>query len=203
VGQYQLDEFINQVRAAVGADLQAAEVLTTLTPAFQRLLHNTNLLSDDLAAASLNAPEVCLYQDPVHEFVVLVRGLGTTGANRPAAVAATPHDHGSLWALYGTYRGQLRLQRFEVDEQQTLAPYPGLRLTRDIAAQPGDFDAIEPHHLHLPVRMSSDTITLVVYNKPLGSVVRRAYLPDLRQLVVFQGLVPPTSSSSSLLLSRK
>jgi hypothetical protein len=53
-------------------------------------------------------------------------------------------------------------------------------------------DAIEPHNMHLPVHTpGAGTIIIVVYNKPLESVVRRGYVAAAKTVVDFQGIFPP------------
>jgi hypothetical protein len=56
----------------------------------------------------------------------------------------------------------------------------------------GEVDPVDPHKMHLPVNTpGAGTIITVVYNQPLGSVVRRGYAAAAKTVVDFQGIFPP------------
>lgn len=188
---YGLDEFVGEVRAKV-AERQSAAVLQALTPGFKRLLANPTFLREKIEQIGVVSDEVCLHAEPDDGFVVLARGVSQKQTSQGISHAVVPHDHGPLWALYGAYQGSTNLQRWEPDAAQQSGPFPGLRLVSERLASAGEMDAIEPHNMHLPVHTpGAGTVILVVYNKPLESVVRRGYVASAKTVVDFQGVFPP------------
>lgn len=195
ITRYGLEEFVEEVREIAGTQLPADRVLQVLGPGFQRLLSNRSFLRDRLEGSAPATDEICLHRDPVHDFVVLARGVSARRGKKGSSHAVLPHDHGPLWALYGVYEGESNLQRYESDPAERFGSFPGLRLIRDIPSKPGDCDAIAPHNMHLPIN-DSGTVILVVYNKPLESVVRRGYVQEIQSVVQFQGIFPPLGTAS-------
>jgi predicted metal-dependent enzyme (double-stranded beta helix superfamily) len=184
--QYGLHEFIDDVRAVAPGKLSPAETLRTLGPSFGRLLANHSFLQEKLDALEKYDDEVCLHEDPDHRFVILARGV-----RRGQSHAGTPHDHGPLWALYGIYEGSAHFQRYTLDAASKDGPFPGLRLVSDTSAKAGDFDAVEPRSMHLPVfPPEGGSVIIVVYSGQLDTVVRQGYLRDTRQPVKFKGQFP-------------
>jgi predicted metal-dependent enzyme (double-stranded beta helix superfamily) len=183
---YGLNEFIEDVRAVNKDNLSSGDTLRALGPRFRQLLSNPNFLKEKLASMSATGDEACLHADPEHHFVILARGI-----SRGQSHAGSPHDHGSLWALYGIYEGSARFQRYETDPASRSGPFPGLRMISDSRAGPGDYDAIEPGNMHLPVfPPEGGSVIIVVYKDDLESVVRRGYLRDIQQPVRFRGQFP-------------
>jgi predicted metal-dependent enzyme (double-stranded beta helix superfamily) len=183
---YGLEEFTQEVRAVARKQLSSGETLRAIGPGFRHLLSNRSFLKEKLDALNVVGDEVCLYADPDYHFVILARGI-----SRGQSHAGSPHDHGSLWALYGIYEGSARFQRYEVDPADENGPFPGLRLISETPAKPGDYDAIEPGNMHLPVfPPEGGSVIIVVYKDDLESVVRRGYLRDIQQPVRFQGQFP-------------
>jgi predicted metal-dependent enzyme (double-stranded beta helix superfamily) len=183
---YGLEQFISDVRAASRKQLSSGETLRAIAPGFKKLLNNRRFLQEKLSSLNAVGDEVCLHTDAEHHFVVLARGV-----SRGQSHAGSPHDHGSLWALYGIYEGSARFQRYEVDPASEGGPFPGLRLVSETPAKPGDYDAIEPGNIHLPVfPPEGGSVIIVVYKDDLESVVRRGYLRDIQQPVRFQGQFP-------------
>jgi predicted metal-dependent enzyme (double-stranded beta helix superfamily) len=186
VADYGLEEFTQEVRAVARKQLSSSETLRAIGPGFRHLLNNRSFLKEKLDALNVVGDEVCLYADPDYRFVILARGV-----SRGQSHAGSPHDHGSLWALYGIYEGSARFQRYEVDSTSKNGAFPGLRLISETLAQPGDYDAIEPGNMHLPVfPPEGGSVIIVVYKDDLESVVRRGYLRDIQQPVRFQGQFP-------------
>ena len=180
---YRLEDFVAEVRAIVPKQLSSGEIIRAIGPGFKRLLSNRGFLQEKLNKLDVTGDEVCLYVDPEYHFVILARGV-----SRGQSHAGTPHDHGTLWALYGLYEGSAHFQRYEVDPMNKAGPFPGLRLMSDTPARPGDFDAIEPGNMHLPVfPPEGGSVIIVVYKDDLDSVVRRGYLRDIQQPILFQG----------------
>lgn len=190
---YGLEQFVTEVRAAVSKRLSAAETLESLRTGFKRLLSNRSFLRDRIEADASVGDEICLYKDADFDFVVLARGVSPRGQAQGSSHAVLPHDHGPLWALYGIYEGKSVFRRYEPDSTVQIGDFPGLRLTREIPAQAGDFDAIEPHNMHLPISdPHTGSVIVVVYDKPLETVVRRGYVRALKDVVQFQGIFPPS-----------
>ncbi len=183
--QYGLDDFIAELGAWTSKPLPPKEVLQALGPGFRKLLNNRTFLDEKLEELGAKGDEACLYEDPQSRFVVLARGL-----HEGKSHAGSPHDHGPLWALYGIYRGSARFQRYEPDNTNRAGSFPGLRMISERPAEAGDFDAIEPANMHLPVFPDGRNSIIVVYNGALDSVVRRGYLRDIQQPVKFQGQFP-------------
>jgi hypothetical protein len=197
---YRLANLIDEVRDAVTQELSADVALLRLEQGFRRLLANPFFLKEELERVGTVRDETCLYRDPDLDFVVLARGVGSRRGRKGTSHAVVPHDHGPLWALYGVYEGTTNLQRYEPDDSESSGRFPGLRLVKEAPAKAGDLDAITPHHMHLPLNAPDATSTIVVvYNKPLESVVRRGYVPDLQSVVEFQGVRPPVRSTSKLI----
>jgi hypothetical protein len=191
---FGLEDFVAEIRAVVAKKLPAKEALAALAPGFRRLLSNRTFLQEKLAAIGSHADEVCLYRDPEYDFTVLARGVSGRRQQQGKSHAGVPHDHGPLWALYGLYEGTARMQRWEPDATVQSGPFPGLRLIADVPAKAGEFDAIEPHNMHLPVfPPEGGSVILVVYNKYLESVQRRGYVAAAKGVVTFQGTFPPTA----------
>jgi predicted metal-dependent enzyme (double-stranded beta helix superfamily) len=183
---YGLDDFIQEVRAASQKQLSSAETLRTIAPGFKKLLNNRDFLQQRLASMGAVGDEVCLHADADNHFVILARGV-----SRGQSHAGSPHDHGSLWALYGIYEGSARFQRYEIDSANQGGPFPGLRLISERPAMPGDYDAIEPGNMHLPVfPPEGGSVIIVVYKDDLESVVRCGYLREIQQPVRFRGQFP-------------
>ena len=200
---YELPDLVEEIRDALRRPLAADAALRTLERGFGRLLSNPFFLARELERMGAAGDEVCLHQDPELDFVVLARGVSARKARHGKSHAVVPHDHGPLWALYGVYAGTTRLQRWEPDAAERGGLFPGLRLLKDTQAVGGDLDAIEPHNMHLPLNPPDAASTIiVVYNKPLPSVLRRGYVPDLERVVEFQGLRPPVKASSKLIRSQ-
>ena len=128
---YGLDDFIQEVRAASQKQLSSAETLRTIAPGFKKLLNNRDFLQQRLASMGAVGDEVCLHADADNHFVILARGV-----SRGQSHAGSPHDHGSLWALYGIYEGSARFQRYEIDSANQGGPFPGLRLISETPAMP-------------------------------------------------------------------
>jgi hypothetical protein len=188
---YGLDAFIEELRGWTSRGLPAATTLRALTPAFKRLLANRSFLEQALGGVRAIGDEARLFHDEQRGFVVLARGIATGPKEQGVSHAASPHDHGPLWALYGLYRGSARMQRYEPDASRTDPPFPGLRLTSDVLAHAGDVDAIAPHHMHLPLFLEGGKSTvIVVYSGVLEAVTRRGYVRS-RGVVEFQGVFPP------------
>jgi len=186
VAGYSIEEFIQDVRAVVCKQLPSDRTLASITPSFARLLKNSAFLQQKLAAMEGFGDEVQLYADPDYGFVILARGV-----SRGQSHAGSPHDHGSLWALYGIYEGTAQFQRYEVHPGSKEGPFPGLRLVSQKAARAGDYDAIEPGDMHLPIfPPEGGSVIIVVYKDDLESVVRRGYLRDIQQPVRFRGQFP-------------
>ena len=181
--RYGLEDFTADVRAVVSKQVSPAEILRAIGPSFKQLLANRSFLQEKVKELNATGDEVFLYDDPDYHFVVLARGV-----SRGQSHAGTPHDHGTLWALYGIYEGTAHFQRYEIDPTSSAGPFPGLRMISETAAKPGDFDAIEPGNMHLPVfPPEGGSVIIVVYQRDLDSVVRRGYLRDIQQPVKFQG----------------
>jgi predicted metal-dependent enzyme (double-stranded beta helix superfamily) len=184
--EYGLHEFIADVRAVASGQFPADQTLASIAPFFERLLKNCTFLQEKLDTTKGHGDEVCLYADPDYGFVILARGV-----NRGQSHAGSPHDHGSLWALYGIYEGSAQFQRYEVDATSKGGPFPGLRLVSQRAANAGDYDAIEPNNMHLPVfPPEGGSVIIVIYKNDLESVIRRGYLRDTQQPVRFRGQFP-------------
>lgn len=188
---YGLEDFIAATRAVTARSLAAKDALAALAPGFGRLLANRGFLREKLAAIGSHADEVCLYRDPEQDFTILARGVSTRPRQQGKSHAGVPHDHGPLWALYGIYEGTARMQRWAPDATVQSGPFPGLRLTAEVPAKAGEFDAIEPHNMHLPVFPPEGSVILVVYNGVLESVQRRGYVAAAKGVVMFQGGFPP------------
>jgi len=187
--QYGLEEFIEEVRSALSKHLSAGDTLRSVTPGFKKLLDNRSFLQEKLNELDTVRDEVLLYKDPDHRFSILARGVSREVKRQGQSHAGTPHDHGSLWALYGLYEGTARFQRYRVDPTNKNGPFPGLQLISDEPAKAGDFDAIEPGNMHLPIFPSEGGgVIIVVYDGALETVVRRGYLRDIQQPVIFKGL---------------
>jgi predicted metal-dependent enzyme (double-stranded beta helix superfamily) len=183
---YGLEQFIQDVRAAGRKQLSPNETLRVIAPGFKQLLNNRSFLQEKLASLNVVGDEGCLHADAEEHFVVLARGV-----SRGQSHAGSPHDHGSLWALYGIYEGSAQFQRYEIDPSSNGGPFPGLRLVSETSAGPGDYDAIEPGNMHLPVfPPEGGSVIIVVYKDDLESVVRRGYLREIQQPVRFQGQFP-------------
>jgi predicted metal-dependent enzyme (double-stranded beta helix superfamily) len=189
---YGLNEFAYEVRASIANQQSPAAVLAALSPGFGRLLANPTFLRERIEEVGAHSDEVCLHAEPDQGFVVLARGASQKQTNQGKSHAVVPHDHGPLWALYGIYEGSSNLQRWGPDASEQAGPFPGLRLASERPASAGGMDAIEPHNMHLPVHTpGAGTIIIVVYNKPLESVVRRGYVAAAKTVVDFQGIFPP------------
>lgn len=183
---YSLEKFVQDVRAVVSKQLSARETLAALSPNFKQLLNNRDFLNKKLSEMGEFGDEVQLYEDSDYHFTILARGV-----KRGQSHAGSPHDHGPLWALYGIYEGTARFERYEPDPASEVGPFPGLRIISTRHAKAGDFDAVEPNNMHLPVfPAEGGTVIIVVYNNALDSVVRRGYLSDIKQPVQFQGQFP-------------
>src|ERR1700689_2597780 len=161
---YGLEEFVAEIRDVVSRKLSEKDALAALSPGFRRLLANRSFLREKLATMRTAADEVCLYRDPDYHFTVLARGVSQRKEKKGKSHAGVPHDHGPLWALYGLYEGTARFQRYEPDPGNAAGPFPGLRMIADTAAKAGEFDAIMPHSMHLPVFPPEGSAILVVYN---------------------------------------
>jgi predicted metal-dependent enzyme (double-stranded beta helix superfamily) len=184
--RYGLQEFIDDVRAVTSRKSTPSESLRSLGPGFRRLLSNHAFLQEKLDALGTFDDEVCLHEDPDQRFVILARGV-----KRGQSHAGSPHDHGPLWALYGIYEGSARFQRYTLDPTSKDDPFPGLRLLSETPAKAGDFDAVEPRSMHLPVfPPEGGSVIIVVYDGQLDSVVRQGYLRETRQPVKFKGQFP-------------
>jgi predicted metal-dependent enzyme (double-stranded beta helix superfamily) len=194
-GPYALQDFIGEVRAVMPKQLTPAETLKAIAPGFERLLNNRSFLQQKLDEMGEYDDEICLYEDPDFRFTILARGV-----KRGQSHAGSPHDHGSLWALYGIYEGTARFERYEMDPSAKDSQFPGLRMVSARSAKAGDYDAIEPSNMHLPVfPAEGGTVILVVYNDSLDSVVRRGYRRDLKQPVRFQGQFPSSDNTVATL----
>jgi predicted metal-dependent enzyme (double-stranded beta helix superfamily) len=189
---YGLAEFTDEVRTSIAQHQAPAAVLEALSPGFVRLLSNPTFLQERIEEIGAPSDEVCLHAEPNEGFVVLARGVSKKQTNKGESHAALPHDHGPLWALYGIYEGSSNIQRWEPDESEQSGPFPGLRLVSEHLANVGDMNAVEPHNMHLPVHTpGAGTSIIVVYDKPLVSVVRRGYVASAKTVCDFQGLFPP------------
>ena len=189
---YGLDDFVAEVRSVVGSRMEPGRALKTLSPGFRKLLANRTFLAEKLATIPVHEYETCLYQDPIHEFVVLARGVKP----RTSPYPILPHDHGPLWALYGVYGGKVTIERYTPNPAEQGGQYPGLSLVSTRLGQPGDFDPIPPHHLHCPPDEEDGSLTIVVYPKDLDKVTRRGYMPEIKSLIEFQGKKPPRTVSA-------
>jgi predicted metal-dependent enzyme (double-stranded beta helix superfamily) len=189
---YGLVEFADEVRAIIAQKQAPAAVLGALAPGFERLLSNPTFLRERIEEVGSHSDEVCLHAEPNQGFVVLARGVSKKQTVQGISHAAVPHDHGPLWALYGIYEGSSNIQRWEPDVSEHSGPFPGLRLVSERLTYAGDSDAVEPHNMHLPVNTpGAETSIIVVYAKPLESVVRRGYVASAKTVCDFQGLFPP------------
>lgn len=191
--EFGLSEFADEVRDVCAKNLSSPQALETLRPHFERLLGNRRFLAEKLATIGRITDETRLYHDPEYDFVILARGVGKHGKRADFARRIMPHDHGPLWAMYGVYEGEHRLQRYGIDPASKEGEFPGLALVSEIQAKSGAQDDIEPHNLHLPVAMGEGAITIVVYSRPLESVRRLGYIPELHGVVEFTGQAPPLS----------
>lgn len=196
-GGYGPEQFVSEARVVIAENLSPAATLARLTGGFARLLRNPTFLRRKLDEIGSRSDEVCLHAEPGEGFVVLARGVGQRPAVQGKSHAVVPHDHGPLWALYGVYQGSSTLQRWEPDPRAATGTFPGLRLVGERLAKAGDYDAIEPHTMHLPAHApGAGTIILVAYAKPLESVIRRGYVAAARTVVEFQGTFPPLALSA-------
>ena len=193
VGSSGLNEFVDEVRAAIAdGGSPPAAILEALKPGFERLLADPTFLREKIDEIGVRSDEVCLHAESDNGFVVLARGVSQKQTYQGKSHAVVPHDHGPLWALYGVYEGSTNLQRWEPDPSEESGPFPGLRLVSERQAGARDWDAIEPHNMHLPVHTpGAGTVIIVVYDKPLDSVVRRGYVASAKTVVDFQGIFPP------------
>ena len=189
---YGLVEFTDEVRACIAQQQTPVTVLGALKQSFGRLLANPTFMRERIEEIGVDSDEVCLHAEPNQGFVVLARGVSKKQTDQGESHAVVPHDHGPLWALYGVYEGSTNMQRWEPDMSEHSGPFPGLRLVSERLAIAGDVDTIEPHNMHLPVHTpGARTIIIVVYNKPLDSVVRRGYVASAKTVGDFQGFFPP------------
>ena len=189
---YGLVEFTDEVRASIAQQQAPAAVLEALSPGFKRLLSNPTFVRERIEEIGAPSDEVCLHAEQNEGFVVLARGFSKKQTVQGESHAVAPHDHGPLWALYGIYEGTSNIQRWEPDVSEHSGSFPGLRLVSEHLASAGDMDAVEPHNMHLPVNTpGSGTSIIVVYDKPLVSVVRRGYVASAKTVCDFQGLFPP------------
>jgi predicted metal-dependent enzyme (double-stranded beta helix superfamily) len=192
---YGLQDFVAEVRAVMPKQLSPGDTLKAISPGFERLLSNRSFLQQKLDGMGEYDDEICLHEDPDYRFTILARGV-----KRGQSHAGSPHDHGPLWALYGIYEGTARFERYEMDAGAMDSRFPGLRMVSARVAKAGDYDAIEPSNMHLPVfPAEGGTVILVVYNDRLDSVVRRGYRRDLKQPVRFQGQFPSPNNTVATL----
>jgi hypothetical protein len=189
--QFGLLEFADEVRAVCTKELSPHAAFDTLRPNFERLLGNRTFLTEKLATMEKISSETELYRDPDYDFVILARGVGKHGKRADFGRLIMPHDHGPLWALYGVYEGEQAMQRYEIEPESEEGRFPGLALAEENMARAGGHDEVEPHHIHLPVPVGEGSITIVVYDKPLDSVPRLGYIPELKGVVEFTGKAPP------------
>lgn len=192
--EFGLVEFADEVRDVCAKKLSSSTALETLRPHFERLLGNRRFLAEKLATIERISNETRLYHDPEYDFVILARGVGKQGKVADFARRIMPHDHGPLWAMYGVYEGEQSLQRYSIDPESKEGQFPGLALVSEMVGKTGAQDDIEPHNLHLPVAVGEGAITIVVYNRPLETVPRLGYLPELQDVVEFMGQAPPLST---------
>jgi len=132
---YGLNEFADEVRASIANQQSPAAVLAALSPWFGRLLANPTFLRERIEEVGAHSDEVCLHAEPDQGFVVLARGASQKQTNQGKSHAVVPHDHGPLWALYGSYEGSSNLQRWVPDGSEQSGPFPGLRLASERPAK--------------------------------------------------------------------
>lgn len=104
-----------------------------------------------------------LYRDPDYGFIQM-------GHVQPVGSQPTPHDHGPGWVVYGVYRGETDISRFQRDNAQE-DRNARLEVIETKTLTPGVAYAYLPGQIHSPHAKSAE-----------GSVVMRLLSLDLETI---------------------
>jgi predicted metal-dependent enzyme (double-stranded beta helix superfamily) len=185
-----LQEFVQTVDQLMSRELAQPALLAALTPEFQRVLAEPNLLAPEQCCPPAGSyVQHTLYGDPAGRFSLVALVW------RPCS--ATPiHDH-HAWGLAGVYRGREVETRFVWCDRPGATP--GLRPDDRREAHAGEVNSIVPpidiHRVLSPG--PQPTISLHLYGLDVGlipgrSSVRCVYPDDL--LVVPAPVAAPLAS---------
>ncbi len=183
-----LQEFVQTVDRLIGRDLTQPALLAALTPEFERVLAEPNLLPpEQCCPPATSYVQHTLYGDPAGRFSLVALVW------RPCC--ATPvHDH-HAWGLAGVYRGRELETRFAWCDRPNASPVLRVADTRQVCA--GEVSPIvPPSDIHRVLSPGPQpTVSLHLYGLDVGLVpgrssVRCVYPDDL--------LVVPTPNAAPI-----
>jgi predicted metal-dependent enzyme (double-stranded beta helix superfamily) len=165
-------QFIESVRAEIGAAASPADAVERIRPEFATLLADPEWLP---AAYQEAAPESGM-GGGIGQWLLFRAGDGSLSLFSlvvPAESETPVHDH-LAWGLVGLYRGTQ-------DEEIFAREAETLRLSERRALEPGDFYALIPptDDIHRVRTTSAETsVSIHLLTNDTGCVWRHAYDPD-------------------------
>ena len=165
-----VEKFIADLRAACAQGLDGKERWEKC-----RELMGDLLADPELQAHAQNWPvtgfdgkkvsNLLFYVDPDYGFAL--NGLIKKGGGR-----AMVHDHGPTWTTYGVLRGEERIVRYEVADENGEKT---LREAWHIMCGPGDVDIVPPGEIHSEFAQEGGSIAFIVRSQKTGTFEQFSY----------------------------
>src|SRR5438874_2455865 len=99
---FDITDLVAAIEATIERGDDDAAQMQAAADGVRRLLGNASFLETHYGVTRADVGDYLLYRHPEHEFVIRSRVL-QPGKHTP------PHDHGSLWAVYGAYDGAVKM----------------------------------------------------------------------------------------------
>ncbi len=187
-GDDEVRRFIAEVQHARSAISRSESYwLTTLRPAFARLLAASDWLPDEFAipyeASGMGGGigQYLLYRS-ADKSLTLFSLVVPPGSSTPV------HDH-LAWGLVGLYRGEQHEEVYALERGDADAGDAGLRLTEERDLQHGEFYALLPPDgdIHRVTTTSAEaSISIHLLGNDAGCVVRHRYEPEAARSASFR-----------------
>ena len=179
--------FVGEVNAAYDEGRSEERLIYRVTDAVEDLVADETFLAD-FGLPIPNEYQTCLlYQDPRRGWIVTA-STSRDGLYRP------PHDHGSTWAVYGVYSGEIQMNRYRrVDDGRTEG-YAELETVAEFVARPGMVDPIVPGGIHELRYFGDAGISVIARSADHTSLVRGRYYPLEKRVEIIDGGAASTGS---------
>jgi predicted metal-dependent enzyme (double-stranded beta helix superfamily) len=161
---YTLDAFVRDLRGALAQDVPEARKLDEGAAALARLLDNPDALAPYLRALDRDHGPWLLYEDDAYGFVV-------TLLLKPRGQTTPVHHHGEAWTLYGVFRGEELIHRYERHDDGSRAGHADVRPRADHRRPAGQVEVEPAYAIHNETTdADGDTIAIAVRGRDLATI---------------------------------
>jgi len=191
---YMLDELVGDIRQVLFAIKDPRTQAQKVAEHLSELLSMPASLEGKLNPPSENAPSVQhLHLDKDHGhpgpgFLVMSSTLAPGWRN-------APHDHGTIWVVYGVYRGAIQQTKYSWVYRQGEWTSPELKEILSFKQEPGDVAFFLPGEIHDTANASEDrSIVIRIESRSLEGHWRHTYDVESNSAAAFTSAAPLPAS---------